>query len=416
MRNGQKTAIILVGYHYLSTPMYLALKEQLHDFRLFYVFTKDTIASDTNYKFFDRSVFANDPNYVELGYDPPWFRGLMAWHVRGKVRKTLLWLRWVFAFGRFKREIMKLVGRLNPDLIITTSDMFFTPRYLARKLPRVPIAVLQPCYLDLWERPYRFRLIKRLVNVVQPELFERQQYFGLEIERAALLVWEPAAYETYLAKGRRTERVINPAHLQIRKNAKGYRADRAGVAAELELPAGERIVAVFPAYYGDVVGHGDAYQQSLEASLVDAVARLRDRFTLVIKVHPNEDMAYWRRVFERFGDDPRVILIHHIERFKLMAVSEFHVSTNSYAAVEATLSGTAAVNFIPGIAMIGETFCAPFSRNAALVCTTVDQLVEALSVKEGAAAYQKEVADAQDRIIGEKAGYRPIQDIFSEIT
>src|ERR1041385_5897029 len=179
MKNGQKTAIILVGYHYLSTPMYLALKEQLTEFELFYVFTKDTIASDTNYKFFDRAAFtANDPNYVELGYDPPWFRGLMAWHVRGKVQKALLWMRWVVAFGRFKREIMKLVGRLNPDLIITTSDLLFTPRYLARRLPDVPIAVMQPCYLDLWERPRRFPILKRLVNPVPPELFDRQEDFG----------------------------------------------------------------------------------------------------------------------------------------------------------------------------------------------------------------------------------------------
>ena len=417
MKNGQRTAIVLVGYHYLSTPMYLALKEQLKGFKLYYVLTKDTIASDTNYKFFNRSSFrASDPNYVELDYDPPWFRGLMPWHVRSRSQKILLWMRWIFSFIRFKRELLKLVRRLKPDLIITTTALFFTPRYLAVKMPEVPMAVVQPCYLDLWERPRRFPLLKQLVNFVQPYVFERQEYFGLEIERAKLLVWEPAAYETYLSKGRNAERVINPAHLEIRKNGARHRQNRDGMLTELGLPTSARIMALFPAYYGDVVAHGTDYQLSLEQAFVQAVDRLRDTFTIVVKIHPNEDLSYWQRVFQKFASDKRVILTPDIERFKLMAVAEFHVSTNSYAAVEATLSGAVAVNFIPGIAMIGEKFCEPFSRNAAAVCTTVDELVHSLMRSGGAATFAGEVAKAQERIVGEKAGYRRVEAIFSEIT
>src|SRR5438874_1315139 len=102
--------IVFVGYHYLSTPMYRALKRQLPGFHFFYVFTKDTIGSDANYRLFDRAALrAEDADFVELSYDPPWFRDWpREWYSQSRAQRALRWAGWTLAFVKYKRELLKL--------------------------------------------------------------------------------------------------------------------------------------------------------------------------------------------------------------------------------------------------------------------------------------------------------------------
>jgi hypothetical protein len=408
--------VVFVGYHYLSTQMYRSLKRQLPQFRFLYVFAKDTIGSDANFRLFDRSAMkAEDPDYVELAYDPPWFREWpRAWQSQSRAGRALRWARWSVAFVRYKREIRKLIATLRPDLFVTTTDLFFAPRYVARKFPRTPLAIVQPCYLDLWDRPERFSILRLVVNFLQPGVFARQEYFGLEIPGAPLLVWDPDSHKTYRDKGRAAVRVVSPAHLDIREQAAQYREQTDEILAELGL--GAPVVSVFPAYYGDVKGHGDDYQKELEQALVEVVERLSGAFTVVLKVHPNEEPAYWRRVFAQVSGRESVRMVTTIDRFKLMAVSEYHISTNSYSAVEATLSGAVAVNFVPGMHRIGETLCAQFSRNAALVFTSTEELTRTiLAAPHGRRSFTTEISSAERQILGAPGESRDVADVFQEL-
>ena len=118
-------------------------------------------------------------------------------------------------YKKYKLELNKLFKRLKPDIVLSTSDLFFTTRYFSIKYPNIPLLLIQPCFLDLWERPYLNSFSKKIVNLFFPYFFEKQQYFGLEIKDINLLLWDLNSYETYKSKGKSPFKILNPTHLSL---------------------------------------------------------------------------------------------------------------------------------------------------------------------------------------------------------
>ena len=419
----KKRAVIFVGYYYLSTPIYEALKSQLKDFELIYLYTKDTIASETNFKYFDHNSLKQiDPDFIEMEYNPPWYgKSFIGLH-KSIGKKIFLWGWWVLNFPIFKRKVLRFVRDANPDIILTTSDMFFTPRYIADKLPHIPILLIQPCYLDLWEREYRFKLIKKLANIFQPYFFEKQQYFGFEIERQKLLLWEPSAYKIYKQKGKIPQRIFNPSHIQIKESAVRIKAKKEkfleGVFGKISP---EKTISFFTAFYGDVKGHGNTYQQNLEEELVKVITAIQDDYNIIIKIHPNEQMSYWTNVFtDKLTAKDNITIVHNCDKFQLMGSSDFMISTNSYAAVEASLMGIVTINFVPGVEIIGKDFCAAFNRNSTVTIYDTDELVAFLKdhSSNDQQYFTEKIITVQDTIFGYSEPVKPryIEDIMNELT
>jgi hypothetical protein len=419
----KKKAIIFVGYYYLSTPIYDALKTQLKGFDLHYLYTKDTIASDTNYKYFDNnSLKQTDPCFIEMEYNPPWYGNTFLGKNISIWKKVYIWTIWMFKFPLFRRKVLRFVMDAKPDIILTTSDMFFTPRYIADKMPDIPILLIQPCYLDLWEREYRFKLPKKLINLFQPYIFERQQYFGFEIEREKLLLWEPSAIEIYKQKGKDPLRIINPSHIKIKELSEQVKAKKEEF---LEIVFGKvspkKTISFFTAYYGDVKGHGSNYQQNLEEELVKVVTAVKDDYNVIIKIHPNEQMSYWTNVFtDELTSMENIIILHNCDKFQLMGSSDFMISTNSYAAVEASLMGVVTINFVPGVEIIGKDFCAAFNRNSIISIYETNELIEFLkeNIDGEVKRFEQRISNVQDDIFGYSEPEKPrrVEDIMNELT
>ena len=419
----KRKAIIFVGYYYLSTPIYTALKTQLKDFDLQYLFTKDTIASETNYKYFDiNSLKQTDPDIIEMEYNPPWYGKTFLGNHKSKLKKKLIWAWWMFNFPLFRRKVLRFVKDAKPDIILTTSDMFFTPRYIADKMPDTPILLIQPCYLDLWEREYRFELTKKLMNIIQPYLFERQQYFGFEIEREKLLLWEPSAFEIYKQKGKDPLRIINPSHIQIKESAVQIKTQKEkfleGVFGKISP---QKTISFFTAFYGDVKGHGNTYQQNLEEELIKVITAIQEDYNIIIKIHPNEQMSYWTNVFtEKLTSKDNITIVHNCDKFQLMGSSDFMISTNSYAAVEASLMGIVTLNFVPGVEIIGKDFCAAFNRNSIITIYETNELIGFLKDNRDTdlQSFNEKIKNVQDIIFGYSETGKPryIEDIMNELT
>lgn len=411
----KRKAIVIVGYHYLSTPIYTALKEQLNDFQVKYLFTKDTYGSDTNFKYFDtKTLRSEDPDFTELPLTPPWHASRVAWHLLTKMDKIKLWAEWIWFFKKYKRALRDVIKRESPDVMIITTDLFFTPRYLAKVFGKIPIVLIQPCYLDLWPRPNRYTLLKRVINLVEPMVFETQQYFGMEIERAVLCVWDDDSYMIYEDFGRSATKIVNPTHIYLINNAQRYRQEGLGLLLpEIGLTSEKPLISFFTARYTEI--HGIEYQRTLENALCQVIDSISDRFQVVIKIHPNEDLAYWKDVFCSLTRRD-VVFVHNCNKFRLIASSEFMVSTNSYSAVEATLLGVVSVNFIPGVDEIGEEFCRPFSQNSAVITHSVDELVKLInSASSGSMLYAEEIETARSFIIKKNSEARFVDDIIREL-
>lgn len=406
----------MVGYHYLSTPVYKSIKEQLTEYDVFYFFPKDTIASDTNFKYFDRDVFkSRDKNYIELEYDPPWFRGIMTWHLRYKLHKLWMWIVWIWSFGKFKDEIDKVISKINPDILLITSDLFFTPRHISVSNPKIPIVLIQPCYLDLWEREYRYGLIKKFINYIQPHVFEQQQYFGMEIKRSVLLVWEKDAYEKYKKMGRDVRKIINPTHLSIINNADFMRGKSAvALKKYFKISNNKPIITIFTARYTEI--HGIEYQQHLERSLIKVILNLDNRCNIIVKIHPNEDLQYWMPVLSDVLNS--IQIIQNTDRFALLALSDIMISTNSYSSLEATLSKCVSVNFVPGISQIGEDFCKSFDVNSVVVIRSVDEMikfVEDYDTEYKFSKFANKISELINMILGYNQNHEYVGNIFKEI-
>jgi len=247
-------------------------------------------------------------------------------------------------------------------------------------------------------------------------MFERQPYFGFEIPRAHMLLWEDHSMEIYKNRGREARLIQNPTHLAIRDRAMALRAaSLAALAERLGLPANVRVVAIFPAYYADVAGHGTEYQRRLEDALCEIVKGVAAPCHVVIKVHPNENFEYWERVFQHVHR-PGITLVHSVDRFALMALSDCLVSTNSYAAVEASMTGCATINFVLDPEHIGREFCASFGRHSAFEAASVEEVLDIINgAREARTEYASQVRAAQDRILGEPGTRPSVEQVMDEI-
>ena len=397
----KKRAIIFVGYHYLSTPVYEALRDQLKDYELIYLNTKDTIGHDTNKTFFRNNKFDDDYNYHEMEYEPLWNRGRPINTIRSRFIRVLKRYSFILSFPTYKKKVLNFVKSFKPDLFIITTDMFVTPRYLADELPDIPLFLIQPCYLDLWERPYLNKFSKKLVNLISPKFFERQQYFGFEITRAKLLIWEPSSFNIYKNKGRNPILISNPNHIQLKNSSKYFRSFKQQILKEINIDNNKKTISFYTAFYGDVVNHGYEYQENLENSIINVIKRIRNYYNIIIKIHPNEDLNYWNNVFKDIINEDIIIIKNHGHKFKLMAASDIMIATNSYASVEATLLGLFTINFVPGLDTIGEKFCSEFNKNCMMTTYTSEKLCKYLiKISNEDLNYKDDLLKIQQTIIG----------------
>lgn len=401
--------VVFVGYNYLSTPIYESLKDQFKDVDLHYVLTKDIIGSDVNSKFFDALRYEKgDPLFHQLQYNPPWYTPEKAWHLRGWLYKLGSWIKWFIAYKKFKQEVKKLLVSIDPQFFISTSDLFFSPRFAICEFPKIPLYVVQPCYLDLWERKYRFSMIKRVMNIIQPSVFEAQQYFGMEILNAKLLVWESSAINQYKQKGRDVIPVVNPLHLALRNKAKKNKDISGGALIDRYfIEPHKPLICIFPAIYSEI--HGREYQENLEKELRELIGDLNDSWNIIIKIHPNEDEGYWRSCFEEFTKSD-VCFTQTLDKFEIMAASRYHISTNSYSSVEATLIGVTTINFVPGVSIIGKEFCAPFNANCVEHFYDAKKLIK--FIQENSITNFGKITAVQNDILGYSKGHKEVGEII----
>ena len=128
-------------------------------------------------------------------------------------------------------------------------------------------------------------------------------------------------------------------------------------------------------------------------------------------------MSYWKNVFREFSDN-EVRIIHKCDKFKLMAVSDYMISTNSYAAVEATLAGAVTINFVPGVNIISKNFCIPFNRNAVLIEYDKENLCKQLKEDNNLnKSYQTKITNVQNVIMGvcDETKAKTVEEVMNDM-
>jgi hypothetical protein len=337
--------LLIVGYHYLSAPIFVALRERLADFEVRCYYPKDIIGADINVASAERGLLRDDPAYSELSYDPPWFRPRgAAWYERSIFQRAAYWLTAFPGIRRYRGAVAADIRALDPDLIVVTSDIFFASRIIAVDLPGRPLAVIQPAFLDLRPRPMRHSLMKRIVNWFARDVFNSQQYFGMEILRAHLLIWGSESFAYYRNRRTGVHRVANPAHVVLRDRARALRADPISLASHLGLDPRRQTVVILTGRFETL--YGTAFQVRLARGYQTIVARLAAQYNIILKVHPNDTIDAWRNVIA--GRYEGVQILRDVDKTHLLASCDVAIATDSYVSVEAALAGAVVVNYFPG--------------------------------------------------------------------
>lgn len=237
----------------------------------------------------------------------------------------------------FKAKLEKQLNRLNPDAIVTTSDL---GRNTARMVPAwaekngVPFIVIQPSFinLDRGKHALKHRLYYLLFNrILDFPLVTKQKVFGNESRRNYLFLWGEYFRNCY--KGLEIEKNIyltgNPAFDPIFKGETGY--DDVGV----DLPQGKPIIAICLQPMETLIG---------EKGLSEVNDFYRFAIThnpglyFVIKLHPRDDMDRYKRAFADL-DERNYTIVRNVNLHSLFRASDVQVSVNSFSSFEAVVFG-----------------------------------------------------------------------------
>ena len=99
--------VFVVGYHYLTIPIYQRVKAEFPDDNIYCFNPKDFIAADVNRKYFaeTKSQVLSDPNFLELTFTPPWYKKKIPWEQKAPQEKFVSYLWYSFFFQKYEEII-----------------------------------------------------------------------------------------------------------------------------------------------------------------------------------------------------------------------------------------------------------------------------------------------------------------------
>lgn len=346
----RKRALVIPAYYYSSNPLFLSIKDRLPEWDFVYFYSKDTPGYGLNAEniSYDK-VGRKFDEYHELEYDPWWLEKREPDFTLSLLGKLRVWVRHLTAVRSYARCFKRQVDAMKPDLAILPSDMTFSARLLRKSFPDLPIVVVQPNFLDFRDRGLRYRFAKRMFNLLTGvPFYERQPYFGLEIEDDHLLVWGEKSVRFYQSKRGQVHRITNPEHcLLLERVEQARRSDPFRRIREFgDLDPERKTVVIFIGSFVSL--YGEEFQRQLNREYLQVLDRLAGSFNVVLKVHPTADRKPWEELFEKHLQQKQVLLLQSNDNFyELLSIADVNISTFSYAGFQAALAGSISINLFP---------------------------------------------------------------------
>ena len=332
---------VLMSYWYLSYPIYEAMKDLYPKYQWYFVDPNEYMGIQSN-KSFRINNLSKVKNYklVKIGF----LQKIIDSNLIPESTKSYLFYKFYFYY---ERKLIRFFLKEKFDHIIFTSDWFHSSKSLStNKLIKSKKSLLQPCFLDLYlksteERIYisRFPLVAEIKTLLKkyffpdhPILTIKETRFGLINKNSKLYIWDEKLCDFYNKNNRKFTLIINPLykHLFYKSNKFIKRVKK------------KAKVSILPANYS--LNFGNLYQSIIEEEYIKLVSSIYEDVDLIIKIHPNESLSYWSKVFSMIDNS---CFIQDVNIHDLILDSNYIVSTNSYSSIEATLLGTPCINLNP---------------------------------------------------------------------
>tara|TARA_B100000212_G_scaffold325218_1_gene286712 strand:- start:974 stop:2155 length:1182 start_codon:yes stop_codon:yes gene_type:complete len=327
-------ACVLMSYWYLSYPLYEAMIDLYPKYEWYFVDPNEIMGKQANQSFrLNKSPKITNYKLLNIGF----LDFILKSKLLSEGLKTSIFYQFYFYY---EKKLIRFFLQEKFDHIIFTSDWFHSSKSIAsNKSIKAKRSLVQPCFLDLYlkSKPsaqlnFKNLIKKFLLFKTHPILKITETRFGIIDKDSRLYIWDKQLCDFYIKNNREFTLISNPLYEHLL-----YKSTK-----KIKIIEKKAKVSIMPANYS--INFGDLYQKIVEDQYIRLVESLIDSVDLTIKIHPNEPLDYWVKVFHMID---RSLIIKDINTQDIILNSNYIVSTNSYSCIEATLLGTPCINLSP---------------------------------------------------------------------
>lgn len=330
-----KKIVYIPSYNYLCYPIYLNIVKNAKN-RFFNIFfnTKDPLFSSTNKKdikideikkYFDEYCEVDESliNY---------------WNNSDK--KIRKFINILTNFIKLKKHIEEKLDTINPDAILAGTDMGgYTIRMCNNwaEKNKIPFIIIQTAFFRDEPVDIKTKLKNRFFyflfnTLLSIPLFQRQYLYGNEKSNNYLFLWGDEFKKLY--KGKKIEKNIfitgNPAFDPLFKQ-NSIKTEN----LSLNLPKNKPIITICTQSLNKFLDKKDI--QEVEILYRKIIKDNHDLF-FIIKIHPREDIKYYKNLFGDINTD-NFVIVKNEDIYNIYSVTDIQISVVSYSSFEAVIFG-----------------------------------------------------------------------------
>jgi len=238
------------------------------------------------------------------------------------------------SYGNYKKSLTEYLYKINPDAIISGSDLAVSDRVMFSwcNKKNIPFIILQPSFIEGFPEKYGLKkIIKYIIinKIFGLPVFRKHNLYGNECQKSYLFLWSK-----YFIKNPKRKNLFilgNPAFDRLFKNFSIERKLKNTILICTEnLP-----LHVFGKQIIDKVNN----------IILKAVIS-KPEITFYIKVHPREPIEKYKKIFPK-SKFPNVIVVKNQDLYELFNLSDIQISVASFTSFEAAAVGLPIITIRP---------------------------------------------------------------------
>ncbi|MEE9379250.1 MAG: hypothetical protein V3V33_14600 [Candidatus Lokiarchaeia archaeon] len=267
-------------------------------------------------------------------------------------------------FRKYKKKIFEYLYKINPNAIISGSDLSGSDRilFLWCRRNKIPFIIIQPSFISAFPakyglvRNFKYIIVNRIFNL---PVYQKQDIFGNESQKSHLFLWG----EYFISNPKRKNCYIlgNPAFDKLFKSFSPERKIKNSILICTDnLPA--HIV-------------GEKYLKLVNQTFQKAFGS-KPEILFYFKVHPRESIEKYKKLFPK-DKFLNVEIIKDRDIYELINLSDIQISVASYTSFEAAAMGVPIITIRPdeNINVFDQ-----FKREIDIRVNNPDEIVDAINL------------------------------------
>jgi hypothetical protein len=270
----KKTIVFLPTYDYLSEKLFLSFINKLDEFNTIYINNDEFQLIKKN-----KNIAYNFSYYLEV-------RGGYSFKKNKNILKKL---KKIFIENKaLQTKLLKNIKDINPDLVITTSDMSIAFKGIKKYCDKnnIPTILIQPSFFDYEEtnkKDIKSKL-RKLINIFL-DIYPKQILWGNEDKNTILFLWGNF-FKNYYNKEKDIRIVGNPIYDNYNDKCLSTR-DKDNLRSNLKIMSNKKVVTICTEAFGGLISKEDT---NMLFKFYSEIINTNQNFFFIIKLHPRDSI------------------------------------------------------------------------------------------------------------------------------